>query len=599
MATTTERHIIEVGISGSDSAASELAALSAAARRAMKGISDALESLSAFKTIKIRVDTGDATRSVNRLRDQLQSTFRPLLGYTSESARNRSRGAQFGWRRRRHNALAYSRGQAEYLGALFGANFTGPGVPLLGMSDTENFTNSDLDKLYRLKNLKRKLNEHRERMRNAIIPYGGGGGSFIPPGGGDGGDSGSGFFYPTGGGGGGGGGGFAGRIAGFFRGIDLLARRIGVTIRLALLPYTALYKMAKKLMALFGVRENFKLYKDANMSGMLRGGDATGLLQQQRISTLLGGDAASISAMMGRIASERAMLAYGGKGGSFMEAARLFGVNIFGSGRYGFATNEEYLNNIAAAMGRLDPEGRIALARTAGLTSEQFWAMRGGTASWSKYTSSNSTLLERLIKSVEKADFWLGKQNERFRKATGNDLPFSSRLSDAFTSSGGAWHGEVVEEWNRSWGALKSTVSEFVLVLGDAVLPLLNTLCDFLSILIQMITAFISPFAKFISYVGRFINGFFNPGTWDSLFKNGTEAERAVDNTPQAIRLRRSDWDDTGNASGGGNRSISVNNVTINARSPSEARDFMQGMIDGVASSDYMNMENNGMSAVA
>lgn len=597
MATTTERHIIEVGIHGSDSAASELAALSAAARRAMKGISDALESLSAFKTIKIRVDTGDATRSVNRLRDQLQSTFRPLLGYIPDSARNRSRSAQFGWRRRRHNALAYSRGQAEYLGALFGANFAGSGVPLLGMSDTENFTNSDLDKLYRLKELRRKLNEHRERMRNAVIPYGGGGGSFVPPNG-VGGDGGSDFFYPSGGGGGGGGG-FAGRIAGFFRGIDAMARRIGVTIRLALIPYAALYKMAKKLMALFGVRENFKLYKDANMSGMLRGGDATGLLQQQRISTLLGGDAASISAMMSRIASERAMLAYGGKGGSFMEAARLFGVNIFGSGKYGFATNEEYLNNIAAAMGRLDPEGRIALARTAGLTSEQFWAMRGGTASWSKYTSSNSTLLERLIKSVEKADFWLGKQNDRFRKTAGNSLPFFFKLSDMFTPSGGAWHGEVVEEWNRSWGALKSTVSEFVLVLGDAVLPLLSTLCDFLSILIQMITAFISPFAKFISYIGRFVNGFFNPGTWDSLFKKGAEAERAIDNTPQAMRLRRSDWGDASNASVGGNRSISVNNVTINARSPSEARDFMQGMIDGAASSDYMNMENNGMSAVA
>jgi len=78
-----------------------------------------------------------------------------------------------------------------------------------------------------------------------------------------------------------------------------------------------------------------------------------------------------------------------------MEAARLFGVSIHGSGKYGLATNDEMLRHIARRMGQLDPESQIALANTMGLSPEMFWAMKDGLSNYQNRMFNASTFLDR------------------------------------------------------------------------------------------------------------------------------------------------------------------------------------------------------------
>lgn len=137
------------------------------------------------------------------------------------------------------------------------------------------------------------------------------------------------------------------------------------------------------------VNEWFSLFKSSLSSGLSNGYDASELVRQRNLIRMLGGDAASASAWNAKFATAKAMMAYGGNGGSFMEAARLFGVNVFGSGAMGFATNEEFMENIAKRMGSLDQGGKLALAKTVGLSPEQFWAVKDGYKSYmDRYNSA-------------------------------------------------------------------------------------------------------------------------------------------------------------------------------------------------------------------
>jgi hypothetical protein len=130
------------------------------------------------------------------------------------------------------------------------------------------------------------------------------------------------------------------------------------------------------------VQDWFNLFKSSLASGLSNGSSAKDLVHQGNLLRMLGGDAASASAWNAKFATAKAMMAYGGSGGKFMEAARLFGVNVFGSGEMGFATNKEFMENIARRMGTLSQGGKLALANTVGLTPEQFWAVKDGYKSY-------------------------------------------------------------------------------------------------------------------------------------------------------------------------------------------------------------------------
>lgn len=146
------------------------------------------------------------------------------------------------------------------------------------------------------------------------------------------------------------------------------------------------------------VQEWFNLFKSSLSSGLSNGYDATELVRQGNLIRMLGGDAASASAWNAKFATAKAMMAYGGNGGSFMEAARLFGVNVFGSGAMGFATNKEFMENIAKRMGSLDLNGKLALAKTVGLSPEQFWAVKDGYKSYMDRYNSAQMAYSRMDK---------------------------------------------------------------------------------------------------------------------------------------------------------------------------------------------------------
>ena len=302
--------------------------------------------------------------------------------------------------------------------------------------------------------------------------------------------------------------GAAGRANGGFggamlRGAGGMMRFTGALMHAAI-PLIALGWITKKLVSLmkriFGAfkgvaDENFKLFKESAVANILSPSGGAGELNAQwRLMRMLGGDAASASALNAKIASSRAMLAYGGSGGAFMEAARLFGVNIAGSGKYGLATNKEFMAALARAMGRLDPESQIALANLVGLNSEQFWAMRNGERAWNRRLESSKTFIDRTY---------------------GTDSFFSTSSDEA---------REVSEDFVRSWGAFVNAIKEFGLVIGREILPALRAVIGIFTWLIERINAIISPFTSSFGFMFTRIGDLFDTTKTANIMPNPMEA---------------------------------------------------------------------------
>jgi hypothetical protein len=185
----------------------------------------------------------------------------------------------------------------------------------------------------------------------------------------------------------------------------------------------------------------------------------------------LGGDAASASALWGRLSSETAMIGYGGNGGSMMEAARLFGVNIRGSGAYGFATPDEFMRNVVKQMETLPESGRRALATTLNLDPRQYWAVSNG----------------------ERYYDWVTNRKTLLQSASGTNALFSEEHQNASRNLIGAF------------GDFTIALKELGSVLGEAVLPMITIITDTLTGAIEAISAAIKPF---MSVLGSILNLF-------------------------------------------------------------------------------------------
>lgn len=185
----------------------------------------------------------------------------------------------------------------------------------------------------------------------------------------------------------------------------------------------------------------------------------------------LGGDAASASALWGRLSSQTAMIGYGGNGGSMMEAARLFGVNIRGSGAYGFATPDEFMRNVVKRMSTLPESGRRALATTLGLDPRQYWAVSHG----------------------EKYYDWVTNRKTLLQSINGTNALFSEQHQNASRNLIGAI------------GDFTIALKELGGVLGEAVLPMITIITDTLTGAIEVISSAIKPF---MGVLGSIVNLF-------------------------------------------------------------------------------------------
>lgn len=188
------------------------------------------------------------------------------------------------------------------------------------------------------------------------------------------------------------------------------------------------------------------------------------LAMHERAIKNLGGDAASASALLGRFSKERSMLAYGGNGGAMMEAARLFGIGIMGSGEHGFATNDEFIRNIISVMSKSSPERRVAIANTLGLTPYQTWAFSKGQAYYD-YLTRNS-LADNVMNFIggERLSNW-DKE-----KSGENALRFKSAL-----------------------GGLGESMMELGKTLGDIILPSLTKFIDLLAGIAEIVNYALKP----------------------------------------------------------------------------------------------------------
>lgn len=261
--------------------------------------------------------------------------------------------------------------------------------------------------------------------------------------------------------------------------------------------------------------ESWRQLRESHFYGTSMGS----LAGQWKAMTFLGGDAASASALWDRLSTDRAMLAYGGNGGRMMEAARLFGVGILGSGEYGYATNDEFMRNVAIEMSKSSKSRQKALANVLGLDPYQFWAVSNG-VDYYDYVANRRTLRGMLRESLYN-DSDVGKEI------------FSEESVTAAREFEGAW-GEFVVSLKELGGEL-----------GEAILPLLSILLDTLNGIVQFISLILDPITKFL-------NWFFN------LFSVRHWAEMdAINDTPTSAQI--SARTQAIGASGGEERNVIIN----------------------------------------
>ena len=210
----------------------------------------------------------------------------------------------------------------------------------------------------------------------------------------------------------------------------------------------------------------------------------------------LGGDPASASASLDRWSNELNMLAYGGNGGSLMEAARLFGLNIMGTGNYGFASPKEIERNIIVKMSSLSPSGQKALASTLGLDPYQRWAYSHGQEYYNKLTKRS------LLRNIRDTDELYSDQHQ------------SASLS-----------------FFNAFGQLGDSFDEFMGVLGEGFLPLITILIDLLEGIFEILSVFLKPI---MMVLGGLLN-LFSARWWeeqnkDMINQNHTDSGRFVFN---------------------------------------------------------------------
>lgn len=313
----------------------------------------------------------------------------------------------------------------------------------------------------------------------------------------------------------------------------------------------ALWMFNKAVMAItrtfkmfHAVAENwFNMFKQSLVGGLSSGNSAFELSNQQKLLRMFGGDAASASAFNAKIATARAMLAYGGSGGALMEAARLFGVGFTGSGEYGFATNREFLNNVARRMGSLGAGGKIALANTVGLSPEMFWAMKDGEEMFQKRMSYSQTFMD---------------------KAYGDSI---FGLHDTESRA-------ITESFTVEWGRFLDVLKEFVRVLSTIILPILTGLLQTLTFIFNIINAILGPIFKIIgSILNRIVSN-------NDILSDPSSASNMAISDHDAYRNMLDNANNISNS-----RSVNIQNVNISTNeslSNSNASSFGRGVGDGV-----------------
>ena len=220
--------------------------------------------------------------------------------------------------------------------------------------------------------------------------------------------------------------------------------------------------------------EVFAFYRTRNVNGGLGNGELT---QMGFAGIATGGSRDANYALMNKITAERAGLFWGGSGGSMMEAASRFGVDIRGSGEGGLATSKEYLRAISKRMSELSPTGRIALATAAGLNKEQMWMVSHGTAYYdfmSSFRSPSSYL-------------WGGMPGMGY---------------DTYTQN----FQEESQNFYLDWATFSETVKEFLGSIAEILLPAINVILEILTGIFAILNLVLKPIAMILGKILSLLN---------------------------------------------------------------------------------------------
>ena len=270
--------------------------------------------------------------------------------------------------------------------------------------------------------------------------------------------------------------------------------------------------------------ESWRLLRESHAYGtsMTSLSDAWGRVTQ------LGGDRASASALWNRWSRERAMLAFGGDGGSLMEAARLFGLNIRGSGEYGFATNDELARNIVKTMSTLTRSQQVAMKNVLGLDDYQFWSMSQGLEFFDELTEKSRTFSQKFAKLFD--------------------------LDDALFPKA---HSKASLEFEGAWAELVRSFEELGAAIGVYLLPVLADLMHFISKIVQLFTWFLNLPRWVFESLERLVNTI----TGISASTNDAVASTASENE---IRVR---LNEAGRNLGRGDRAVVINigDISLNS----------------------------------
>ena len=270
--------------------------------------------------------------------------------------------------------------------------------------------------------------------------------------------------------------------------------------------------------------ESWRLLRESHAYGtsMTSLSDAWGRVTQ------LGGDRASASALWNRWSRERAMLAFGGNGGSLMEAARLFGLNIRGSGEYGFATNDELARNIVKTMSTLTRSQQVAMKNVLGLDDYQFWSMSQGLEFFDELTEKSRTFSQKFAKLFD--------------------------LDDALFPKA---HSKASLEFEGAWAELVRSFEELGAAIGVYLLPVLADLMHFISKIVQLFTWFLNLPRWVFESLERLVNTI----TGISASTNDAVASTASENE---IRVR---LNESGRNLGRGDRAVVINigDISLNS----------------------------------
>ena len=270
--------------------------------------------------------------------------------------------------------------------------------------------------------------------------------------------------------------------------------------------------------------ESWRLLRESHAYGTSR----TSLSDAWGRVTQLGGDRASASALWNRWSRERAMLAFGGDGGSLMEAARLFGLNIRGSGEYGFATNDELARNIVKTMSTLTRSQQVAMKNVLGLDDYQFWSMSQGLEFFDELTEKSRTFSQDFAKLFD--------------------------LDDALFPKA---HSKASLEFEGAWAELVRSFEELGAAIGVYLLPVLADLMHFISKIVQLFTWFLNLPRWVFESLERLVNTI----TGISASTNDAVASTASENE---IRVR---LNESGRNLGRGDRAVVINigDISLNS----------------------------------